>query len=192
MAEKKESGFYESELYKIIAGIQSGDQEDFTALKNKYAPLLTGVVHSFDTSDDISEYEKEAESALLRAALKFDTEQGEVAFGLFAKICIRNALVSLRRKEMSKKRRMERAAKKEEKRSRNFYSPELISSAETEMLVDRIRQVLSPYERKVFDEYMSDKTVEEIAAEVKRPGKSVSNALYRIKEKVKALDIPRK
>ena len=37
---------------------------------------------------------------------------------------------------------------------------------------------------------MSDKTVEEIAIAVGKPKKSVNNAIYRIKEKVKALDFP--
>lgn len=184
----EESIAYEEELYNIVVGVKNGDDEDFKALKRKYAPLIAGLVRSFDGAEDVGEYEKEAETALLKAALRYDTEQRQVAFGLYAKICIRNALISLRRKEMSKKRRMEKKAQKNLDKPRAFYSSEQNGTAETEKMVKAIRETLSPYEKKVFDEYMSDKTVEEIATELKRSRKSVHNALYRIKEKAKTLN----
>ena len=84
----------------------SGSTE-FSLLKAKYAPLIRSLVRSFEGADE-EEYIREAESALLKAAVRFDIKQSDVAFGLYAKICMRNALISLRRKEMSKKRRAER------------------------------------------------------------------------------------
>ena len=128
---------------------------------------------------------------MLKAAVRFDIEQSDVAFGLYAKICIRNALISLRRKEMSKKRRAERkVADVRQRKHVGLYAVEARDAAETEELIESIEKILSVYERKVFREYMSDKTVEEIAIAVGKPKKSVNNAIYRIKEKVKALEFP--
>lgn len=190
MAEKKRETYKDEELFEIVADVQSGNVESFSLLKARYAPLVRGLVRSFEGAP-AEEYEKEAESALLKAAVSFDVEQGEVAFGLYAKICIRNALISLRRKEMSRKRRNERkAAEPRNRRYIGFQGAEVADAAETEKLIESINQVLSAYEKRVFHEYMSDKTVEEIAIAVGKPKKSVNNAIYRIKEKVKALDFP--
>lgn len=192
MADNKKEIFRDDELFDIVSDVQSGSNESFSLLKKKYAPLIASSVHSFESGAvDISEYEREAESALLKAALRFDLSQGGVAFGLFAKICIRNALISLKRKETSRKRRVEQK-RQHMKKKMSFHMSDAGDAAETERLVEGIKDVLSPYEKKVFSEYMSEKTVEEIAIAVGRPKKSVNNAIYRIKEKVKALEFPDK
>lgn len=192
MAENKKEILVDDELFDIVADVQSGNDESFSLLKAKYSPLVSSLVRSFDSgAADISEYEKEAESALLKAAVRFDLQQSEVAFGLFAKICIRNALISLRRKEMSRKRRLERNVEPVRKKS-GMAVVVSRDSAETKELVERIKAVLSPYEKLIFNEYMSDKTIEEIAETVGRSKKSVNNAIYRIKEKVKSLEIAEK
>ena len=45
----------------------------------------------------------------------------------------------------------------------------------------------SPYEAEVFDEYTSGKSAREIAEIVGREERSVSNALYRMKVKIRGL-----
>lgn len=189
MAKSEKAIFDEKELFDIVAEVQSGNDEGFSVLKKKYSPLIASAVKSFDgTAADLSEYEKEAESALLKAALKFDISQSQVSFGLFAKICIRNALISLKRKETSRKRRMERRISPLPKRSRLGFDVAGDGTTETDKLVERIMAVLSPYERMVFSHYMSDKSVTEIAEAVGKPKKSVNNAIFRIKEKVRGID----
>ena len=192
MADNKKEIFRDDELFGIVSDVQGGSNESFSLLKMKYAPLMSSLVKSFESGAlDISEYEREAESALLKAALKFDVSQDEVAFGLFAKICIRNALISLRRKEMSRKRRATHNVESKRKKQ-GFHMVDSGDTAETQDLVESIMSALSSYEKRVFSEYMSDKTVEEIAIAIGRPKKSVNNAIYRIKEKVKALQFPDK
>ena len=182
--------FEGKELFDIVADVQSGNDESFSALKRKYAPLMASAVRSFESgAADVSEYEREAESALLKAALKFDVSQEQVSFGLFAKICIKNALISLKRKETSRKRRMERRMEPTPRRTRlGFETAGDGDTAETERLVGRIMEILSPYERSVFSHYMSGKSVDEIAEAVARSKKSVNNALFRIREKVRGVD----
>ena len=48
--------------------------------------------------------------------------------------------------------------------------------------------VLSPYERCVLREYISGKSVREIAQDLNKESKSVYNALFRIREKGKQLE----
>ncbi|MBQ7836383.1 MAG: sigma-70 family RNA polymerase sigma factor [Clostridia bacterium] len=192
MADKNNMIIEDKELFDIVSDVQSGNDESFSVLKRKYAPLISRSVRSFEgETADVEEYRREAESALLKAALKYDLSRTEVSFGLFAKICIKNALISLLRKEMSRKRRLERhVSRRVAKKKRSYFvaPTESSSSAETEKIVSSISEILSPYEREVFREYMSDKTAEEIALALGRSKKSVNNALYRIKEKVKNID----
>lgn len=192
MAKNREEGstFADAGVIEMVLGVQSGDAESFEGLKRKYAPLIMNAVSSFgsaETSRD--DLEREAESALLKAAVRYDTDQSKVAFGLYAKICIRNALISVLRKEQTKQRRQARQAlAAEEKKSRNARFSYVGESRNTEKTVERISETLSSYEKLVFGEYMSGKTVSEIAEAVGRSTKSVSNAMFRIKEKVKVLD----
>ena len=189
MAKNKKEIVVDDELFDIVADVQSGNDEGFSLLKAKYAPLISAMVRSFDNgASDISEYEREAESALLKAAVRYDMEQRDVAFGLYAKICIKNALISLKRKETSRKRRLERSVD-HGRRKPAAQTMFLQSSTDTEALVKRIKENLSPYESRIFAEYMSDKSASEIAEAVGKSKKSVANAIYRIKEKVKALEI---
>lgn len=188
MTDKTNEKYDDAELFDIVADVRSGNVEGFSILKKKYAPLIRSMAYSFAGQGGSSEdYEREAESALLKAAIKFDLQQNDVSFGLFAKICIRNALVSLKRKEMSKKRRLERQAVGQAGRKKRSFSMESNGDGNTEKLVDEINRVLSGYERKVFNEYMSGKTIGEMAETLGKPKKSVNNALYRIKEKVKEI-----
>ena len=190
MAKNREEGssYADAGVTEMILGVQSGDAESFEGLKRKYAPLMLGVVSSFAAGEiSTSELEREAESALLKSAVRYDTSQSKVAFGLYAKICIKNALISYLRKEQTKLRRQQRALEtvqsKKSTRARFSYASE---GRDTEKTVERISGVLSCYEKKVFSEYMSGRSVREIAADLGRSVKSVNNAMYRIKEKVKA------
>ena len=190
MAKNREDGniYADAGVTETVLGVQSGDAESFEGLKRRYAPLIMNAVSSFSASDiSRDDLEKEAESALLKAAVRYDTSQSKVAFGLYAKICIRNALISLLRKEQTKARRQARAGLAEnEKKTKNGRFSYVSEGRDTGRTVERISGVLSSYEKLVFGEYMSGKSIGEIAETVGRSAKSVSNAMYRIKEKVKA------
>ncbi|MBQ1976438.1 MAG: hypothetical protein II227_03255 [Clostridia bacterium] len=51
----------------------------------------------------------------------------------------------------------------------------------------KIRQVLSSYENEIFEKYISGRPVRDIAASTGRSEKSVSNAVYRIRVKIRGL-----
>ena len=62
-----------------------------------------------------------------------------------------------------------------------------INAEDDERLKAKIKTELSDFEKSVFDLYINDKSTREIAEILGREEKSVSNALYRMKVKIKGL-----
>ncbi len=109
-----------------------------------------------------------------------------VSFGLYARICVNNALISALRKSNSEKKRQKRVREKTEAASNDPLNY-IIDSERRLELMDRIDSVLSKFEKEVFNLYITGKSAHEIAEELHRDDKSVSNAIYRTKVKVKGL-----
>ena len=166
-------------LLDCLRGVQSGAQGAFASLQEKYRPLVLSLVDSFLASmpagsigrDDLIQ---EADIALYRAAIRYDTTQDKVTFGLFAKVCIRNRLVSTLR-------RQKRLAKK---------PPAVKPAANTadispERLPQALLNLLTPYEQQVLRLRAESYSYKEIAARLSTDPKSVDNALCRIRQKLK-------
>lgn len=175
----------------LLQEIQNGSDESFALLEKRYAPLIASMVSSFCASGSGAKDEllQEAQSALLKAALTFDCTQKDVSFGLYAKICIRNALISHRRKVLRRMRRdMPGRAAKKKKGGRRVFS----QAGNMEQMLVKIEGMLSAYEKRVLKAYMAGKSILEIAGEVGKEPKSVYNALFRIRQKGKQLEWPGK
>ena len=181
--------------------MKSGDQTAFKEITEKYNPLIDSMVYKYyriakesGYSADEDDFRQEAVIALYKAAMTYESENDKVTFGLYAKICIRNRLSSVLRKA-------ERIFEK------NIYEPDSYSSEhdvgedlpEVELgpeelviaqenykgLLVQISKILTTYERSVFDMYVDGKTYREIALLLDRSEKSVDNAIYRIKAKLR-------
>ena len=85
----------------LILAVRDGDQNAFDTLLDQYRPLIDASVARFSTDETFSLYcedlKQEASVVFYNSILAYDLEQNEVEFGLFAKICIYNALVSFLR-----------------------------------------------------------------------------------------------
>lgn len=176
----------EKELSDLIAGVKSGRHEDFELIKLRYRPLMRDLAKSFEQSgagslDDLLE---ECQRALLKACVSFDETKRGITFGLYAKICIRNSLISVMRSEKTKRKKMEKSADKAE---RKIPKLEGFEGLEAEEIVDRIAGSLSAYEERVFFEFFSGRSASEVAAGLGSDEKSVYNAVYRIRSKAKKL-----
>lgn len=189
------------DVNSLLAKICSGDEEAFGVLTAEYKALTEGAVRRFAPSfgidddrhselyseDDLRQH---ASLALYKAALSYDPDDKgkNVSFGLYAKICVNNALVSQLRKYKADLRRRE-AARNSQRSVKRSADPlaEIISVRETDELMRNIAEVLSDYEKEIFDYYIDGKSVGEIAERLGKEEKSVSNALYRMKVKVKGL-----
>lgn len=184
--------------------LRRGEESAFNALADRYKPMTENAVKRFAPSfsemdgesvwgeDDLRQC---AALALYRAAMTYDPEKRgkDVRFGLYAKICVNNALISeLRRAKSAVRRKRRRLEQEKAERKRNESSrrdplEQAVSSESAETLAASIRSVLAPTERDVFDCYLKGMSVEQIAGTLGRDRKSVSNALYRMKVKIKGL-----
>lgn len=189
------------DLNSLLKKIRQGDESAFNALSKDYKSLIDNAVRRFALSfkngdngsaelygeDDLRQY---ATIALFRAAVTYrpDDEGKNVSFGLYAKICINNALISELRKYKSELRRIE-AAKKAQHTAKRQTDPlqQLVYKEEAGELLSKIGNVLSSYEKEIFDCYIEGKSVREIAERLGKEEKSVSNALYRVKVKIRGL-----
>ena len=119
--------------------------------------------------------------------MAYDLEQTEVEFGLFAKICIYNALVSVLRSH--KKRSAEQLAQSPEKMQdeQDFEDPTsmMLEQERLKSLYAVIRKNLSDFEYTIWQLYMSGRSASEIASLLSTDKKSVSNAIYRIRRKLR-------
>ena len=184
------------DLYALIRAVNGEDSEErqtaFEELLRRYEPLLASQVAKFSessTTDFLREdLYQEATVAFYHSILAYDTDQTEVEFGPYAKICISNALVSQLRKW--KHRPCEPLAESEHE---NFFIHESEDPSESILEQERvqalylvIRNRLSPLEYRIWRYYMSGRTAKEIGTMVGKDEKSVSNAVYRIRKKLRA------
>ncbi|MGM9643317.1 MAG: sigma-70 family RNA polymerase sigma factor [Eubacteriales bacterium] len=171
---------------------KEGDEDAFARLAEEYRPLLDGACAPHRSELGEQDYEELYQEALLafhRAVQSYEPLYGNVSFGLYAKICVNKAIVS---------------AFRQFKRSANITVVPLdeIETCEpgtddpANAVIEResaaelrafIRENLSKYENSVWWMYYSGMCIDEIAESLHTEKKSVSNALARIKRKLRTL-----
>ena len=197
----------ENELNALVERTKEGDDVAFGLLCEKYAALIESTVKRFlpslgimngvpqnEAAADADETKQDVIMALYKAARTYDADGAgiKVSFGLYAKICMNNAMITKVRKYKRTLKRLEKSAGviSTEKQHRRFEADTASQKLEFDMLSESLKNAvksLSDYERKVFDLYIDGKSTGEIASELNRPEKSVSNACYRVKTKIKGL-----
>lgn len=170
-----------------------GSEEALISLMHQYKPLIDTEVmrHTGEgmTNQDIADLRQEAEIAFCNAVCNYDESVGGVEFGLFAKICIGNSLVSFLR---SYNRRGKTVSIEDGMTDGDAFADpmqRLIEEEEFLNLRRRIQASLSPFENKVWWMYVSGMSASKIAEELGVDGgvKSVNNAIYRIRKKLRVL-----
>ena len=174
---------------------KQGDQSAFAALLAQYTPLIERQLMSARSRrpdilpEDEKDLRQEAYLAFYRALMSFDVSQGEVSFGLYAKICMENGLISALRKmrpsaeSLDTDRMAELPAGSEGDPTRRLREQE-----DYEALCRRIALVLSPYENTIWQRYVAGRTAGEIADELGRDHRSIHNAIYRIRHKLRGVE----
>lgn len=183
-----------SETDQLVSRVSSGDDSAFEKLCAEYDSLIKSMSRRYarmagvsDEAQLYQDFSQEASLALYRAAQTYRCGNGEITFGLYAKICIRNALVSeLRRINKKKKAELRRNGAELESENRADGQIGHVLSATDAPDTATLSELLSSYEKKVFELYVGGVKVRDIAELVGREPKSVSNAVYRIKEKLRA------
>ena len=174
------------ELLSLIRFARSGSEEAFADLAMQYKPLTESMARLYYKKYSGELYTEEdflQEAALgLYSAVCSYNESEEVTFGLYAKICVRNRLVSLLRSASKK-------TKKTSGRGVEYTEPShrLLEKENLKQFEKKIEAVLSGLEWSVFCLYIQRKSYADMAKELGRTEKTIDNALYRIKKKLKAL-----
>ena len=184
-----------SDVSLLILRVRSGDQQAFETLLNKYTPLIESSV-SKCLGDGMYEHYRddlaqEATVVFYNSILTYDMDQHEVEFGLYAKICIANALISQLR--ALKKRNAERLSEDSDDGlfdgsfADDSEDPTLrvLEQESLRSLYSVIRGNLSDFEYLVWQLYMSGRTAREIGRRVGKDERAVNNAIYRIRRKLR-------
>lgn len=171
---------------KLIIAARNGDGSAFSELTEVYRPLIETMTDKYTVSSkgfgaEREDLRQEASLAFYRAVMTYDVDSRKVTFGLYAKICIRNRLISLVRKlgrRAKSEAKLGAAQRNEKARLRELP----IDSGE---LITLSRELLSDRERRVFLSYADGKSYADIANELGITVKSVDNCLMRAKRKLR-------
>lgn len=180
------------ELMALITRAQTGSRDAYRQLLTRYRPLLESSLSRFVTADttlqEKEDLREEAERVFLNALISFDVEQDAVDFGLYAKICLRNGLISEWR-SMTARRRINVIPLTQdtliEPNESEDPSAHLMEEERFFGLYRLIRDSLSDMENQVWWLYVTGVEVKEIARRLGRSEKSVHNAIYRIRTKLR-------
>lgn len=184
------------ELKDLIKKASDGSSDALTALYQRYKPLIESEVRKHTAQDmteqDIYDLRQEAMICFCRAVCNYDYSEESVEFGLYAKICIGNALVSfLRYYNRHKSNRVisiEDARMLSDKIISHDPMEKLIEEENLRLLERKIQANLSPYESRVWWMYVSGMSAQDIAARIDTADiRSVNNAIYRIRKKLRAV-----
>ena len=177
-------------LKEVLLAVKSGNDSAFEKLCDGYVGLLVSMSNKYyelckSKGAEKEEFLQETKYAFYKASCSFDFENGKVTFGNYAKTCIRYRLISLVRKYNSKKRSAPIVASYDEKKDgRN-------SGSNCDELGDPMTALaeknLSSFENKVFSMYLAGMKGKEISQRLGKEEKSINNAIYRVKVKLKGM-----
>lgn len=177
------------ELMPLLLRVRGGDDEAFSLLARRFAGMTEGLVRAFTDAareSDVGELSQEARLALYRAACTYDNSPA-VTFGLYARICVRNALISYRR-------RCAIPAGVSLCSIDSLLLPDerepvgtLVEAERLAELTEAIGKILSSYEARVLALLIEGEKNAEIAKAVGKSEKSVGNAVFRIQSKLRKM-----
>ena len=180
-------------LIELITHTREGSQDAFVELKRRYTPLIESQIAKHTLADmsaqDVEDLRGEATSIFGNAVCNYDCTAEGVEFGLYAKICIGNGLVSFVRSYLRRKKKTVIPLELAESSAAEGSDPlqSLVDKENAQELMRTIKKSLSDYENRVWWLYVSGMSASEIAATIgEADPRSVSNAIYRIRRKLRS------
>ncbi|MBO5212376.1 MAG: sigma-70 family RNA polymerase sigma factor [Clostridia bacterium] len=174
------------EIFEIIKLAQKNDEQAFRLLLEKYNALIISMSQKYSSMcygsvRDDDDFIQETKLAFYNAVKTYSKDKN-VTFGAYAKICIRNKLISYIRALKSKKRSQSIELDDSYSNSPQDY---LLEHELEKKLFYLARNCLSDYEKEIFTYYLNGSRAKEISVKIGKSEKSVNNAIYRIKAKLK-------
>lgn len=189
----------ESELRHAAKG---GDGIAVDELVHRYSKMVKTCARPyFLAGADSEDLIQEGMLGFLRALSTFDESRG-IPFEAYARTCVSRRIFSAVRAAASHKHEplnssltLEKPLFEDDAESRQRISgsdPEalVIGMEEQKERLDSLRNLLSVFEAQVLSLYLDGCSYDEIAARLRRPLKSVDNALQRIKRKSASVSAP--
>lgn len=180
-------------VHALLHAVRAGDQDAFSALLLQYRPLIDRAVDRFSAElpgeESREDIRQEALAAFYDAIRSYRTDQEKVEFGLYAKVCIGNRLVSHLRRE----RRQQGLLSLDDLSAERVMGVDgdllsmMIEEEAAQALSETIKKVLSAYEYEVFSLYFQGIPSARIAVMMQKSVKSIDNAIARIRKKLKNL-----
>ncbi len=182
-------------LVSQLAKARAGDPTAFATLLARYSPMIESKLHRKRrsvpslTPEDEKDLRQEAYLAFFRAIQTYRTDQEAVLFGLYAKICVENALLSAIRQLRPAAETLDPAQWEAIPDGEGVHDPtrHLREEEDYRSLYDKIERVLSPMENNIWHCYTAGMTAGEIARTTGQSIRSVNNAIYRTRQKLRAV-----
>ena len=187
----------DADLIGLLCAAKAGDQQAYAVLLERYEPMLRTMVYKYAAADmgdaDLEDLRQEASVVFCSAVQTYDTSREGVEFGLYAKICVGHGLASAMRVFRRQRRLTPLSLEGEGLIEQNpgllgseaSVSEALIDKERMEALQLTIQRALSSYESRVWWMYVSGASASHIAVALGKDEKSVSNAIYRIRRKLR-------
>ena len=166
----------------------------FNNLYESYLPLMKSVaqktaeIYSLPDSE-FDDLLQEAAIALYTSAAAFDKERG-VSFGVYARICIKNKLISYINQRFKSARIPDEVSLDEilDIESDDTTPDKFVVGKESlDILKNTIDEMLTDFESSVLWLYISGMSYNDISKALSKPLKTVDNALHRIKVKLRKI-----
>lgn len=193
--------------HELIRLAKSGDDYAFELLLSNYRNLLTSISRGYFLQNaEIEDLLQVATLGFYLAVKSFDESKG-VPFAGYAKTVIERKVINeIKRNNRKKDLPMDAYVSVSEQTAFSddddefedrgntvvkvdYITPEevVLENDNLKQILKQIKNVLSQFELDVLEYYLQGLSYNEIAAAIKKPVKSVDNALARIKEKLKFL-----
>ncbi len=189
------SSLYEqdsAETLELIRQAQNGNQDAFAALYHRYEPLIASQCRRFAQTlshTDLEDLISEAGLAFLNAVRNFRTgEDSRVTFGRYAQICIQKRLISYLRHQRKQGGIVQLDADEMAELPAGEDSDpasRILEQEQYAILHQLMEQVLSNREKEVWFRFIAGRTAGEIAKELKQDKRSVENAIFRARRKLR-------
>jgi RNA polymerase sporulation-specific sigma factor len=169
----------DTDISALLLACRDRDDDSFAELVRLYTPMMHSVIGGFgETAVSADELFAEACVALHSAVMRYDIEQNDVTFGLYARICVHNRLLDALRK--AKKRETVSEYDVEDIADSTDINSGLVLRETVETMLSYAESALSEYEYRVLVLHIQGYKTAAIAKALSRTPKSVDNAKFRI------------
>lgn len=186
---------------EVLHYVHSGCKRGMEYLIEKYKPLVRAKARSyFLVGADREDIVQEGMIGLFKAVRDYKNDKS-IPFRIFAEMCITRQIITAvktatRQKHIPLNSYVSLNKKVFDEDSDKFLieviqeisvaNPEelFISKEEYTVIENRMMELLSPFEKEVLVKYLGGTAYQDIAKQLKKPVKSVDNALQRLKKKI--------